>query len=249
MNFERIFNDFCNVLDKHKDQLYLFQFYPELLNEVKKTLESSENVYSYAFSTIRIVVPKEVRPNHSIPRNLGNVEIILSIKDEIEIKKAKEKLIEDPINKLEKFNIILNCENKHYTSSWHLDRHTLKKDEQPPSNLHPIYHLTFGGYHMENLQGDDSDEFGRALILRTPRIMHPPMELLLGIDFIFNHFIPKEALDLLSDKTYLSIINELKKYFWLPFSLAIAKNYCERISINNEPCTFEDSFVSSVLSC
>lgn len=249
MNFVRIFNDYCNVLDKHKDQLYSFQFYPESLNEVKKTLESSESCYSYAFNTIRFVVPKEIRPNHSIPRNLGSVEILLSIKDEIVIKKLKKSFIEDPLNKLEKFNIIINCENKHYTSSWHLDRHKMRKGENPPSCSHPIYHLTFGGYYMENLQEDDSDEFGRALILRAPRIMHPPMELLLGIDFIFNNFFPKEELDLLSDKTYHSIINELKKYFWLPFSLALAKNYCERISVNNEPFNFDESFVSSVLSC
>lgn len=249
MNFERIFNDFCNVLDKHKDQLYLFQFYPEVLNEVKKTLEYSEDIYSYTFSTVRLVIPKEVRPNHSIPRNLGNVEIILSIKDEIRIKKTKEDLIEDPINKLEKFNIILNCENNHYTSSWHLDRHIQGKDEQAPSNPHPIYHLTFGGYHMENLQRDDSDEFGKSLILRAPRIMHPPMELILGIDFVLSNFIPKNELDLLSDPTYLTIIKDLKKFFWLPFSLAIAKNYCNTIDIDGSRYKFDNAFVSSVLTC
>ncbi|MEZ7528453.1 hypothetical protein [Cloacibacterium normanense] len=249
MNFERIFNDYCNLLDKHKEQLYLFQFYPENLNEVKKTLKSEENIYSYTFSTIRLVIPKSLRPNHSIPKNLGSVEIILSIKDEIKIKKTKKNFIEDPLNKLEKFNIILNCENSHYTSSWHLDRHAKDGDGELPSNLHPIYHLTFGGYHMENLQREDSDEFGKSLILRAPRIMHPPMELLLGIDFIFNHFIPKNELELLSDPAYIFVIKELKKYFWLPFSLAIAKNYCERISINNEPFSFDELFVSSVLSC
>ena len=122
----------------------------------------------------------------------------------------------------------------------------LFRSSESKSNLHPIYHLTFGGTHMENLQNSGSD-FGRALILRTPRITHPPMEVILGIDFIFNHFIPKSELDLLSDRRYIEVINELKSYIWLPYSLAIAKNYCERISIDSQPYSFDEAFVKSVL--
>lgn len=247
MNFEQIFSNYCGVLEKHKDQLYLFQFYPENLNEVRKSLIKDDSSYTYSFSTIRLLIPKRFRPNHSIPNNLGGIEVILSIKDDIVIKRTNPTCIEDPLSKLDRFNVILNCDKKYYTSSWHLDRQ--EPSGSTPSNIHPMYHLTFGGHYMEDLQEEGEDKFGRALIVRAPRIMHPPMELLLGIDFIFNHFIPKDELDLLSDPGYLDIIKELKKYFWLPFSLAIAKNYCDRISINNEPFTFDNSFVSSVLNC
>lgn len=249
MNFELIFNNYYSVLQKYNKQLSTFGLDLEKIRMIKKTLEMNEKYFSYSFTTLNFYVPKALLPSNSIPKEFQYIEIILSIKDEVVIKKIKKNNIEDPLIKLNKFNIILYTDEKKYTSSWHLDRHEMGEDEQSPSNLHPIYHLTFGGYHMEELQKDDSVEFGRSLILRTPRIMHPPMELILGIDFIFNNFIPKSELDLLSDPTYISVINELKKYFWLPYSLAIAKNYCERISINNEPFSFDELFVSSVLSC
>lgn len=247
MNYEKVFNDFCAIIDKHKDQLYLLQFYPELLNEVKKTLDIDKEFYSYNFSTIRFVIPKKSLPSHSIPKNLGDVEIILSIKDEIVIKRSAYNLVEDPLLKLKKFNIVLRS-NDFHTSSWHLDRHIQEEDEGSPNCIHPIYHLTFGGYHMEGFQ-NEGDEFGMALIVRAPRIMHPPMELLLGIDFIFNHFIPKDELDLLNDPSYISIIMQLKKYFWMPYSLAMAKNFCETIDIDNKRFDFDNKFVTSVLSC
>jgi len=247
MNFKQLFDRYCSVLEKHQKQLNDFQFYPEKINEIKKSFKEEGEFYSYSFSTINLYVPKSSLPSHSIPKEFKSVEVILSLSDEVIINKMGSNRIQDPFFKLEKFNIMLYCEKKHYTSSWHLDRHVSKEQEGSSSISHPIYHLTFGGYHMENLQIDNSDEFGRALILRTPRIMHPPMELILGIDFIFNNFIPKSKIDLLSDPSYISVINELKKHFWLPFSLAIAKNFCERISIDNVPSTFDDKFVSSVL--
>ena len=249
MNFERIFNQYSAVLEKHKKQLLKFSFSPEKIKEVKKTLSrAKDNSYSYSFSTINIIIPKSMLPKHPIPNKLGNVEVVLSIEDEIIIKSKTANLVEDPFCKLGKFNLVLYCQQKHYTSSWHLDRHVIGEGHNSPQSLHPLYHLTFGGYHMENLINEDSDEFGRTLILRAPRIMHPPMELILGIDFIFNHYIPKKELDLLSDPGYLNLIHELKKHFWLPFSLAIAKNYCDRISIDNDNYNFDTTFVSSVLS-
>ena len=248
MNFERIFNNYCSLLEKHKDQLYGFLFYPEKLNMIKKTLEKTSQTYSYSFSTINLFIPKELLPSHAIPKKFNKIEVVLSIKDDIVINRNENNKVEDPFFKLEKFNILLYCEKKHYTSSWHLDRHVQQENEATPSNLHPIYHFTFGGYHMENLQLDESDEFGRTLILRTPRIMHPPMELILGLDFIFTQFIPKKDLDLLSDPSYIALIIELKTHFWLPFSLAMSKNFCERISLNNIPLLFDDRFVSSVIS-
>lgn len=247
MKLDNIFNDYYKVLLKHKNQLSSFGFDCERIRMIINTLEVSDKIFSYSFSTLNFVINKKLLPSHSIPKEFEYIEVILSINDEIRINRALDNPIQDPINKLDKFNIILYSDGRKYTSSWHLDRHSPDEQEGTTSNLHPIYHLTFGGYHMENFLKEGSDEFGRSLILRTPRIMHPPMELILGIDFVFNHFIPKNELELLSDLGYLDSLRRLKKYFWLPYSLAIAKNYCDRISIDNQPYTCDNAFVSSVL--
>lgn len=247
MNLSMLFTHYYGVLQKHKKQLQSFQVDLDKLNEARKSLVSNKDTFTYSFSNIRLVVPKKSRPSHSIPRDVGDIEVILSIEDDIVLNRLKPNHIGDPLKKLEKFNIILNSDK--YTSSWHLDRHDRKENEAASNSVHPVYHLTFGGHYMENLQNDDGDAFGRALIVRTPRIMHPPMELMLGLDFIFSHFILKDELDLLVDPAYISIINELKKNIWMPFALAMAKNYCDNIEINGERCRFDDSFVASVLSC
>lgn len=248
LNFSMIFNNYCGILASHKKDLQTLQFDIDNLNEIRKSLRFTPEFITYTFTNIRIVVPKRSRPNHCIPSQIEAIEVILSIKDDIIIKKTKPNYIEDPLVKLATLNIILNSDK--YTSSWHLDRHEKEENEGSPKSLHPLYHLTFGGHHMETkVEEDGSDIFGRALIVRAPRIMHPPMELILGLDFIFNHFIPKNDLSLLSDGAYISIIKELKQYFWLPFSLALAKNYCTNIDIDSNRFQFDDIFVSSLLSC
>ena len=247
MDFFRFFSDYNEVLYKHRNQLNNFGFDCGSIGEIKKSLNKTEELFSYAFSTIKFYIDKRLLPNHSIPKKFEYLQVTLSINDEININRVRDCYIQDPISRLGKFNIILECDRQHYTSSWHLDRHVPEKQEGTPSNLHPIYHLTFGGYNMEKHLEDNSDVFGKSLILRTPRIMHPPMELVLGIDFVFNHFIPKDALDLLSDNRYLELINELKKYLWLPYSLAIAQNYCGSIRIDGKQYGYDATFVHSVL--
>lgn len=242
-----LFNQYCNVLEKHKKQLHNLSFYPENLREISKTLVQDKKSFTYSFSQISLIIPKKILPSHTIPRKVGNIEVILSINDDVIIKKTDPITVEDPLVKLEKFNIILNSGT--YTSSWHLDREDKSQGQGEYKFIHPIYHLTFGGHYMESLQKDDTDEFGKALIIRAPRIMHPPMELVLGLDFIFSHFIPQNELDLLTDPGYKDIIFNFKKYIWMPFALAFAKNYCDTIEINRKSMTFDDSFVNSILRC
>lgn len=247
MNFPTLFTQYHGVLLSHKKQLQTFQFDVDILGEIKKTLVNHPDFFAYTFSKIRIVIPKNLRPNHCIPRNLDSeIEIILSIDDEVVLKKCKENYVEDPILKLTSLNIILN--SKQYTSSWHLDKH-VRNENNNSTYLHPAYHLTFGGHHMEDQQKEDSDEFGRALIIRSPRIMHPPMELILGLDFIFTHFIPKSELDLVTHRSYIEIIENLKAKIWLPYALSIVKNYCSNVDIDGTRMQFDQDFVASVLSC
>ena len=247
MNLEHIFTKFQSVLQKHRNQLYELLFYPENLGEIKKTIVSNTHTFSYTFSNIKIVIPPKFRPSHCIPSTLENIEITLSIEDEIIVKRLTKHRVEDPLGKLEKFNIILNSDG--YSASWHLDRHEKQEGESIAKNVHPIYHLTFGGHYMESQDRDKPNRFGETLIVRAPRIMHPPMELILGLDFIFNHFIPLNELDLLSDRAYLEIISELKSYIWMPYALAFAKNYCSIIDVDGNRLQFDDKFVTSVLNC
>lgn len=164
----------------------------------------------------------------------------------MEIRRLNERNIQDPMLSLDNFNIVLTSKDTHF-SSWHLDRHIMEKEEGEGENLHPLYHMTYGGHYMESKQEQDIDVYGKSLIIRAPRLMHPPLELILGLDFIFRHYIPRKKLPLLDYKPYIDIVENIKKEIWFPYALALAKNYCRNIQIDTIPYSFDEYFVKRVI--
>lgn len=250
MNFLRLFNDYYGAMSKHKRQLHeIFLFNYEDLTAIRKSIKGGkkDGQVSYEFTNITLLIPKRFKPSHSIPRLLEDIEITLSLDDEVILNLYEENAVEDPIINIEPLTLNVILKSGKYTSSWHLDRHVRTEQEKISDLIHPRYHLTFGGEYMENLQVDENDEFGRSLIIRSPRIPYPPMEVLLGLDFIFRHFIPKSELDLLSDPAYNQAINQLKTHLWKPYALALVKGFCENVDIDNRRYRFDDGFVRSVV--
>jgi hypothetical protein len=243
MNFETTFQFYINVLKKHEKQLKekasldLGQY-----RDIQKSIvnDKENSVISYTFNHIRFIVPKKLRPSHCIPRSISHVELTLSMKSVIAFKVNSTK-VEDPFFELETLNLTLK--NQEFTSSWHLDRHT---EKGIPNSYHPFYHFTFGGKYMEQLDVSEENKFGHALILRTPRIAHPPMEVVLGTDFILRNYFPFDELDILSDPNYNRIVDSLKNIFWKPYAMSIAKYYCNNMTIDGKQLEFNDVFANSI---
>ncbi|MEC4036567.1 hypothetical protein [Myroides odoratimimus] len=93
-------------------------------------------------------------------------------------------------------------------SSWHLDK---EKEPEKCHVTHPYYHFQFGGKKLEYLE----EEMG---LLSSPRIPHPPMDILLLFHFIINNYYPnnkfEELKKILSDPDYIRIINNSKRRIW-----------------------------------
>ncbi|WP_445453161.1 hypothetical protein [Flavobacterium sp. 25HG05S-40] len=100
---------------------------------------------------------------------------------------------------------------KVYHSSWHLDRHLNKPKAK---YTHPSYHFQYGGKKMELL--DDT-----MLLLSSPRIPHPPMDLFLGVHFILSNFYNNQSCafvdSLLADNDYRQIIMRAQDRLWNPY--------------------------------
>ena len=242
MNFETNFQLYIDVLSKYKKDLRSkVQLEIEQIKEIRKTMHSNKEEVTYSFSKIRLNIPKRVRPSHCIPRSLTDFYITLSTNEDIVFKKIN-KIVEDPFIKLGTINIVLD--SKPYLSSWHLDRHI---DSGVPSSFHPFYHLSFGGLQMEKLDLDGEEKFGHSLIVRAPRISHPPMELILSIDYILQHYFDKNELDLLSDPNYKKIINDLKIKFWKPYYLSLLLPFCDNsIVIDGNTVDYDSVFVNKI---
>lgn len=160
-------------------------------------------------------------PSHIRPPELEFLEVYFTI--DIDGNILTESII-DPINNLE-FNISITGlsntgENVAY---WHLDKHVGEVDDGITKFIHPEYHLSFGG----NKLWDERRDYGNMLIHPSPRIPHPPMDAILGVDFILQNFINKQDIRrLISTPEYRSILKNSQRRIWMPYMLSLAHHWC-----------------------
>ncbi len=114
-----------------------------------------------------------------------------------------------------------NGKDKHKTS-WHFDYDTTLSSEF----IHPCFHLTHGGKLMDDV------DFGKTLLLPVPRIAYPPMDFVLGIDFILSNFLKKAKYEKLrSKKEYNAAVKNSQEWLWKPYMQTIANHWDKRIEL------------------
>lgn len=164
---------------------------------------------------VKFSVPKFQR---AYPANLK--EIFLTMHVNVEGRANSNIPPEDPLYVLE-FNIMLfgiagKPPQTNHHAAWHLDRHDVEPDDDDgePGDIHPRYHIQFGGREM----WDKSKYFGVGMVMSTPRLVHPPLDAILGVDFVLSnfrgsdwHFLRKENSD------YRDIQARAQRRLWLPY--------------------------------
>jgi hypothetical protein len=113
----------------------------------------------------------------------------------------------DPLTKLE-MNLLIQTNNG-LMSCWHLDRFEGGKAQF----LHPNYHFHFGGNRMLI----EPHQYGSILITDAPRIPHPPMDGVLGIDFALVNFWEAERLKFRNKGEYTNILKSSLERLWKPY--------------------------------
>lgn len=166
-------------------------------------------------------------PKHLSHTNIDNLRLNFSIKLKGDTEKISKQ--EDPLNSLE-FNIWIFGTNKNNPSSelfysLHFDRHI--EGENPSEEVHPIYHFQFGGRKID----DKATDRGQALFMDTPRIMHHPMDIFLGIDFVLSNFFPKVWKKFKKNGTYNNIIKKYQSYFVYPYFKNISRHFEESTAL------------------
>lgn len=154
-----------------------------------------------------------------IPDECEDIRVSLSVT--ISGRQDSPPTIFNPINTL-LFDIEINgmvkneekdCYEELY-SSWHLDRHQYDEESGNPTFSHPIYHMAYGGYKMEN----KPEITGKCIIMPAPRLIYPPMDAALGIDFILQNFKSSSSLrEILADSDYRRIMINSQQRLWKPF--------------------------------
>lgn len=159
-----------------------------------------------------------------LPFNSEDISISLSIKISGSIY-DNIKNIQNPLNSLlfdieiEGFRENVNTQDVDVLySSWHLDRHIFSDGDGTPKYSHPLYHFTYGGDKMEA----KGDIYGNCIVLPTPRIAYPPMDAILGIDFILQNYFHKEKIsDIIQDTEYIEMIQRAQERLLKPYYSSI----------------------------
>ncbi|MCB9082107.1 MAG: hypothetical protein H6555_10390 [Lewinellaceae bacterium] len=157
------------------------------------------------------------------------------------LSQTRQSLLNDPIQEFQLQLILKIRSNEKLLAkcAWHFEKHPDKKTngtpEATPEFHHPLYHLHFGGYELID---DEDIECGNILIVEAPRLMHPPMDMVLAIDFVLNNFYSchtcKPFLDLVSNPDYIRIVNNAKEKFWKPFAFGFASNFTTSHNFTSE---------------
>lgn len=215
------------IADIDKLSRLLIRYQPnisiESFENIKKSLRRS-NKFQYDSESLELKFNSSELPRHLSHSNIDNLRLYFSVDVDIEYEKIENK--EDPFNKLE-FNIYaygVNKNNKNGSElvySLHFDRHTFEEGDNPSREVHPMYHFQFGGRKLKEKHID----MGQALFFDAPRIMHHPMEFILGLDFVLSNFFPSTWERLQSEGEYINILKKYQEYFILPYYKSIVSYF------------------------
>src|SRR5690606_10190530 len=193
---------------------------------------SSDDRWEYNLVNLefkKIDIKRHVRPLHlaKLANNgdaLAKLVLNLSCTNKLNY---DPNIIEDPIEnlaikfvvKLEYYDNSLN-DLKLSQSSWHLDKHDASK---VVNTIHPLYHYEFGG---SELTKSEEFNFGDFFLIDSPRIMHPPMDIILAIDFVIKNFYTFKDHSKLTSKTlYQRHVDNARKRVWRPYIISLASHF------------------------
>ncbi|HEX8349012.1 MAG TPA: hypothetical protein VF598_03555 [Hymenobacter sp.] len=185
---------------------------------------------------------KEGGLDHVRPRAVtaNKYKVVLSVEASGRLPLANED--DDPIQHLAVNVVVTEMPGSQPESifcAWHLDSHppppkrkegeTSKKDEEESgkdkesSFAHPRYHWQYGGKKV--WESNNEDFFGSHLLLESPRLPHPPLDVVLAIDFVFSNYYGKQWRKLRDETEYQRIVKEAQERYWRPYFNAIQMNW------------------------
>jgi hypothetical protein len=175
--------------------------------------------WGYTLSNLVLSIPKEI--NNKGVRPDGSYIDKLEVEALIVGNVVREDYAEDPFAHLE-FNITVKGKNgtgDAMVACWHLDRHPDAQDDGSPVDIHPRYHFQHGGNRLK------IKNYGDHLVLESPRVMHLPLDAVLGLDFVLANFRGKDRKSLFGNQTYQDCLAEVQKTFWRPYIHSLANRW------------------------
>lgn len=222
-------NQFARILDKlgncnsypvsnAANQLRDFDYVPKIY----KTDAVNYDYWGYEIDDLQFWF--ETTPRHTYPEDPINLSLSLGMRLVADINDYKK--IIDPYKHLE-VNIVISgtyvkdSNSIELITSFHLDRHLTNSEDNEPHDVHPAYHFQFGGRKLDK----KFRNFGNALLMDSPRIVHYPMDIVLSVDFVLSNFFPSLWKKMRQDGEYVNLVKDYQESFWKPYSHSKAYNW------------------------
>lgn len=209
-----------------------YEFFPTLIEpqNINGLLKSGNKIF-YQYDTDDIVFNVTASGMNSNPTEVKKIVVILNTKYKLKETLSDKSDIFEDFN----FNIFVkgywdksaSVDDDSNFFCWHLDR-------EPATDgnfIHPYYHFHAGGHHIE---GRDP---GELLLISSPRLPHPPMDIFLAIHFVILNFFNTKDFSaqklILKDDVYQSIIERAQKRVIDPYFSALNDKDHENYSKHN----------------
>ena len=139
--------------------------------------------------------------------------------------------------------------DKEVICCWYLDRYISEEGDNEPKEVHPRYHFQFGGKEILDRIDKDNIDFGGSLFMEPPRLPHPPLDIILGIDFVLSNFYGGKWKEVNRDTTYRNIVKEAQDQFWKPYAMAIASKWSNTINSDWQSRDIWPQLIPQEVSC
>jgi len=210
----------------------IYKAISDLRNEnsipVLKNGSYDQNIWGYDIEDFEMTIDtlKHVKPDC-----IKNGKVNVSIKLRAKIENWLD--MNDPFVEL-CFNVFLKgIGDKVYHFGFHIDRHNSIVATIEP---HPIYHIQYD----INPTGSSEPDLGSIMYIDTPRLLHYPLDFILGINFLTSNFFPTAFNILCEENDFFKLNLEYQERIWKPYFHSIANHWkpFEQASITWQPTTY-----------
>ena len=206
---------FTRAISLLKDQNHLFSAEGE---------GSNPSLWGYQIDNLPINITSI--PRHTYP-SVKNIHLKLSVSFLADYTMWGK--MQDSIYRLNMDIMIVGSDKTgiNSVSSYHLDKHVDNPANPKTHEMHPLYHIQFGGSKIRKTpEGSGLDiERGKYLYMDPPRLLHYPMDFVLGFDFLLANYFPTAWNNLHRNGQYVSLCKRYQELFWKPYIQTLAKHW------------------------
>lgn len=184
------------------------------LSEAASAIRANCKGDDWAINIDNMEIPIET-PKHLRPKKLnGNLKLFVSISIEGSGKSWKDK--KDCIKSL-RFKVEILEKNQNDTQNFnqtgfHIDK---MDDKDDSSEMHPLYHVHY--INESQIEGID------VLAMDVPRLMHHPVDVLLGILLVYANYNLTGYNKLLQNGNFMALCHKSAEHILAPYYLSLSK--------------------------